>query len=201
MRKLGIVMAALACLSFMAFPVSAAQGDMSFGLTGGMAMPMGDFSDIFKPGFCGGVYGDYMIAEQFAIGVDGMYNQHSAKDEWNDLLSFLAGQTVEATWTTFQFGGHVKWMPPMKDSPAIPYVQAGAGMYNLKAKVEAGGDSADDSESKFGFNGGLGVDFKVNPQFTIGVGGAFHHVLTEGDALQYFNVGVNVGFLTTGTTK
>jgi hypothetical protein len=201
MRKIGIVLAALACLSLMAFPASAAKGDMAFGLTGGMAMPMGNFSDIFKPGIGVGVYGDYLVTEQFAIGVDGMYNQHSAKDEWNALLSLLAGVDIEAKWTTFQFGAHGKWMPPMKDSPAAPYVAFGAGMYNLKAKVEGGGESGEASLNKIGVNGGLGVDFKVNPQFTIGVGGAFHHVMTEGDALQYFNVGVKLGFMTTGATK
>lgn len=191
MRKFGIVLAALACLSLTAIPSFAAKGDITFGLTGGMAMPMGDFADFFKMGFGGGVYGDYAVAEQFLVGVDGMYNQFSAdEDVFGDL---------DVTFSMINFGAHGKWLPPVKDSPMAPYISVGVGMYNGKIKMED--EAEEESESKIGINGGAGVDFKVNPQFTVGVGGAFHHVMTDEEATQFFTVGVNIGFMTTGATK
>jgi opacity protein-like surface antigen len=181
----------------MAFPVQAAKGDFTFGLDGGMSVPTGDYGDVAKSGFLGGVFGDYQIHDMFAVGLDGAYSQNKAK-----------GTDVgDAKATIIQFGGHVKVMPQMKDMPVLPYLQVGAGLYN--AKFSGGG--SDTTVNKFGYNVGIGADYKVNPQIGVGLFGTFHSALsafelenedgtTSEKAANYIAVGVKVTFMTTGAT-
>jgi len=192
MRKLGIVLAAIACLSLMAIPAVAAKGEFTFGPFGGMSIPTGDFGKVAKAGFMGGVFGDYQVHEMFAVGIDAAYNQVKAKDSADDTKT-----------TLIQVGGHVKFIPQMKDTKVLPYLQVGGGLYNFKTT------SPDTSLNKFGYNVGAGADYKVNPQVAVGVFGAFHSVLsafeTEGSttkkAANYIAVGVKVTFMATGAKK
>jgi len=199
MRKFGFVLAALACLSIMAVPAMAAKGDITFGVDGGMTIPTGDFGDLFQSGFMGGVFGDYQIHEMFAVGLDGAYSQNKVKD-------LPAG--VDAKVTFLQFGGHVKFMPQMKDVKVLPYLQVGAGLYNAKTSITGTDAKGDTTVNKFGFNVGVGADYKVNPQIAVGVFGAYHDVMDAytndaGDkkAANYIALGVKVTFMTTGAKK
>ena len=75
------------------------------------------------------------------------------------------------------------------------YAQAGAGMYSVKAKVEDSVlGSADDSQSKIGFNFGAGVNFPVAPTTKMNVGLMYHTVSTEGQSTNYLNFRAGVGF-------
>ncbi len=191
------VPALLACL--LVVPMAdAAKGDFTFGLQGGLSVPTGDYGKDTKSGFVGGVYGDYMVHEMFAVGVDASYNKHDGKD-------LPAG--VEATNTIMQFGAHGKWMPQMQDSPVSPFVQVGGGFYNSKAEVTVGSVSADATVNKFGFNLGAGLDYKATPQVNVGVFGNYHNVMDawedvagEKKSATYFTAGVRVTFMTTGAT-
>jgi opacity protein-like surface antigen len=205
MRKFGIVLAALACLSLMAFPVQAAKGDFTFGLDGGMGIPTGDFGDAFNAGVLGGVFGDYQIHEMIAVGVDGSYSQYKGKDLPADITDLKA--------TLIQGGAHVKVMPQMKDMKVLPYLQVGAGIYNVKGEQTSTNADASGSEtkSKFGFYVGVGADYQVNPQIGVGLFGAYHDVpdafdFGNGDtattkAANMISVGVKVTFSTSGAKK
>ena len=75
------------------------------------------------------------------------------------------------------------------------YAQAGAGMYSVKAKVEDSVlGSADDSQSKIGFNFGAGVNFPVAPTTKMNVGLMYHTVSTEGQSTNYLNFRAGIGF-------
>jgi outer membrane protein W len=217
MRKLGIVLAALACLSLMAIPALAAKGEFTFGLGGGVLVPTGNFGDMFKMGYGGGVFGDYMVTEQFAVGVDIGYYQVKIKDEhwqeWIDAYNELADDdaTVDESFTIMPFGVHGKWLPTIKDSKFSPFVQVGVGFYRAQSKVEVTAADAttaalydlvnvDVSENKMGFSGGAGVDYVVSPAFKVGVFGAMHNVMTEGESTQFFTAGLNLTFSTAGFT-
>jgi hypothetical protein len=75
------------------------------------------------------------------------------------------------------------------------YAQAGAGLYNVSMDIE---DSvlgnASDSQSKVGFNGGLGVSFPVGPKSRASVTGLYHSVSTEGESLNYMQFRAGIGF-------
>ena len=190
-------------LSLVVFSSAFAAGGMTFGVDGGIAMPTGDFGDAYKMGFQGGVFGDYAINEQFALGVGVDYVKVGVKDEYISLLEAIyseeVGQpvTVDITESIIPITVYGKWMPPMKGNVA-PYVVAGGGYYMMKfdAKVSVAGATGSGSETvnKPGFFGGVGVDFKANPQVKVGVFAKAHDILTEGQSSMYFNAGVSVGF-------
>ena len=190
-------------LSLVVFSSAFAAGEMTFGVAGGVAMPTGDFGDMAKMGFQAGVFGDYGINEQFALGLSVDYVKPGVKDGYIALLeydaSYLAGTpvTVEASMSIIPITVYGKWMPPMKGNVA-PYVVAGGGYYMMKfdAKVSVAGATGSGSETvnKPGFFGGVGVDFKANPQVKVGVFARAHDILIEGPSTMYFNAGVSVGF-------
>ena len=75
------------------------------------------------------------------------------------------------------------------------YAQAGARWYNVSAKVEDSLlGSANDSQSKIGFNIGAGVNFPVAPTTKMNVGLMYHTVSTEGQSTNYINFRAGVGF-------
>jgi opacity protein-like surface antigen len=174
----------------------AAKGDWMINFNGGTAIPMGDFKDAAKLGFMGGVGADYMVADAFAIGVDGSYIMNGGSDDLEAALTALAGTPVDVKFSMIHGGAHAKYIFPMADESKVsPYVVAGAGIYSLKSKVETSGVSADETDNKFGGNGGVGVLFKASGNVSIGAEGAFHHIATEGSATQFFSVqaAVSVG--------
>lgn len=219
MRKLGIVVAALLCL-YAVPALAAAPGEITFGLNGGVAVPMGDFGDAYKMGFTGGVFADYAFSPMFALGLDASYNQFKGKDlpvEIRDDTGTLLFAITDAKVTPIQFGAHVKAMPPMANMPFEPYLQLGAGFYNVKAEVTTASDvlpalagTTDETKSKFGYNIGIGADYKMTPQVGLGLFGTFHSITdaftsdtatgTEKKAANYFAVGLKLTFMTTPTT-
>ncbi len=179
---------------------AAHAGDMTFGLNGGVAVPMGDFGDAFKLGFGGGVYADYWIKPTYAFGADINGSFFSAKDDQLDALktAFPAYPDPSAKANLINFGVHGLWAPSMEGASMKPYITYGVGMYHIASKIEDSDPSVnfDDSENKIGINGGAGVDFAASEMMTVGVGAKFHHVLTEDEATQFITVGLNVTFKT-----
>jgi opacity protein-like surface antigen len=175
MRKLGIVVAAVACLmvSAVAFAADApaggtAKGQMEIGLMGGMAMPMGklaaedtDHGFKMKTGFGGGLSFDYFVVPAFAIGLDGSYVTMANKDN----TDFKAN--------TLQYGLHGKYVIPTAGK-FLPYLQVGVGMYNQKIESSDDAISLSVDATKFGFNGGVGFGYKVNEAVAVGLNGFYH---------------------------
>lgn len=203
MRKLAVVLLAVGSLCLMAIPAFAEKGDMAFGVNGGVVVPTGDFGDFAKMGFTGGVFGEYGIHDQFALGIGANYVMVSPKDDytefWEAEYSDVAGEDISADFTMsiIPITLYAKWLPPMEGN-LVPYVQVGGGYYLMKFKEEYTPDPLDwnyeESESKPGFFGGAGVDFKVNPQFKVGAFAQMHDILTEDESTMYFTAGVSVGF-------
>ena len=194
MRKLGLVVTAIACLMVAAVSFAAdapKAGGMTFGVDGGIAMPMGDFGDEYGMGYTAGVFGDYGINEQFAIGIAADYIVPSLKDEFK-----VSGIDIKTTIIPVVL--QAKWTPPMKDSKVAPYIMAGGGIYMMQVKAgeKVGGVevSVSANENKPGFFGGVGVDFKASPQVKLGVFGKYHDILTEGTSTALITAGVSVGF-------
>jgi opacity protein-like surface antigen len=117
-----------------------------------------------KMGFGGGANFDYFIVENFAIGVDGGYA--TLGSDWEGLTDTKA--------TTLHFGAHGKYMVPT-GGPLMPYLFAGGGFYSAKVTDIPGED--DLSQSKFGLNAGVGVEYMVSDMVGIGVNGAYQMAL------------------------
>ena len=175
-----------------------AAGTMTFGLGGGVTLPLSDLKVNTKLGFNGGVYGDYWLKDDYAFGVDIAGNFLSGSDDFKTIYATTAYPDPKLKFTIINFGVHGKWVPPMKDSPVSPWITYGVGMYNSKAKFTGVAVGTDKSTNKFGFNGGVGLDFKGNASMKPGVDAKYHYVMTDNKATSYITAGVHVTFSTTG---
>jgi opacity protein-like surface antigen len=170
MRRFGIVLLALACVSFSAPAWAAIPGGITFGVDGGAAIPMGDFSDGFKTGWNGGAFLDFALASVIEIGADGSYNRFDAKD--------LAVGATDARVSIIQGGGHIKLSTPYGQGtmPVMPYVQAGLGWYQLKSEATVLGVDVSDTQNKLGFSLGAGFDYRATPQVGAGIFATWHGI-------------------------
>jgi opacity protein-like surface antigen len=187
-RKTSLLVGVLAMLVVAPQVHAAAKGDMSIYFMGGASIPMGDYGDFAKLGFGGGVGFDYFVNENIAVGVDGSYTMNDAKDDVNAALTALATAPVKASDSFIRGGAHGKWMfPTAAESKISPYLIAGAGIYNVKAKLESADPlfNGDASESKFGGHGGLGVLFKTGGNVGVGAQGTYHFISTSGSSTQF----------------
>ena len=121
-------------------------------------------------------------ARQLPVGIqiDGSYSRFSDETSF-DISNQLIYGTANAVYR-FQSSA---------DTRIRPYLIGGVGVYNSK---ETGDDALGGSSTKFGVNGGAGVDFKA--------GGAglflearFHNVFVTGPNVEFFplNLGIRFG--------
>jgi len=203
------VIAASAVLLSLAAPAARAN-EMSFGLKAGASIPMGDFGDAFGPSFMGGVYGDMGVAPSFAVGVDVVGNFFSLKKDLKDQLTAAGITDPKLSFQVYQIGVHGKWQQAVATGPEV---QVGVALYNGHSKFEGsdpvlGSFSETSSDTKFGFNVGAGYKFWHSESMSLGLEGSFHNVTdafkdpNTGDSksAQYVSVGLDLGFLTSGTT-
>jgi len=205
MRSMFIIAASAAVLSFA--PQVSHANDMSFGLTGGVSIPIGDYGDAFGIGAMGGVYGDMAVTPAIMLGLDVNGNFHGISSDLEDQFKNAGLANPDLSFTVIEFGLHGKWRPGSGEGP---YAQAGVGIYNGRTKFEFEGFSSEDSESKFGFSVGAGFGFWHSESMTLGVQGMFHNVtdaIEEFDpatgsptgntkSAQYVSIGLNLGFVT-----
>lgn len=123
---------------------------VTFGIAGGATVPLGDAGDIYETGY--NLMGSLALqpaALPVGLRLDVAYHNLGGKtivddlfeEEFND-LKIISG-TANAVLTVSNSGG-VK-----------PYVIGGVGLYNLN-------DDVGDSPTKFGLNGGAGIEFGLS---------------------------------------
>ena len=137
---------------------------VSFGIAGGATLPMGDIGDAYGTGYnVMATLGIQPMAMPVGLRLDVGYHNLGVDEEFEfagaDDLRVISG-TANAVLTVANSGG-VK-----------PYVLGGIGMYNL--------DGGGDSETKFGLNGGGGIEFPL-AGFSTFAEARFHHVFTDDD--------------------
>jgi opacity protein-like surface antigen len=170
------------------------SGSWTFGLQGGASMPTGDYGELASTGWNFGGQADYWMNSQWGFGADIAYHANSATDDVNTALD-LVDPGSEMTFSTMQFGVHSTYMIPTQGGTMFPYLQGGAGSYNVKAKIDGGAlPAVEDSENKFGFNMGAGVDFRASPTVNLGVNGTYHYISADPSALNWFGVEGRVTF-------
>ena len=182
MKRFGLVLLAVALLVVAARPAMA-QGNLRYGVSAGLLMPMGDYNTIDKLGFVGGAGATYWLAGQ-PIGIRGdlSYSQTS-----HDEAVTVAGHTKI-------IGGMASVVYALNpaSAPARIMLTAGLGFYNVKVDVTGGGSA---SESKIGFGGGAAVAFKMGTGSTrLVVGTRFTSVSTTGGSTTFLPITVGLSF-------
>jgi opacity protein-like surface antigen len=150
---------------------------VSFGISGGLSMPNGDFGDAFKSGYnISGLVQFQQPTWPVAIRVEAQYQDFSAKEG------------VDASVSTIGGLANVLYYIPTKSTVA-PYVTGGLGFFHVKADV---GDESG-SNNKFGYGLGAGVEFHLTSMSTF-IEADWQSVQTEGSATRMIPIRVGIKF-------
>lgn len=177
-RRLVALAAAVALVP--ASLVAQATTRPTFGVSAGAAIPVSDFADAVKTGFnVSGHIGFKPGLSPVGLRLEGMYNQFQVKNSGGDLDAKIIAGT-----------GNIVIMSAAAPGSIRPYFIGGAGAYNLKLTSDALNGSYD-SVTKFGLNGGAGLDLALSG-INAFVEARYHHVFTKNDQE---NVSTNTGFV------
>jgi hypothetical protein len=173
MMKGKLIAAVLGGALLVAAPAEAQVRTVSFGVGGGVSLPVGDLGDHFGTGWH--IQGSALFAPMtlpFGVRADLFYQ--SMPDDIHDdenftTLAFIANGLFNlGAAPTFQ-----------------PYLTAGAGVYNSRFDE---GESTD-----LGLNGGLGLRFGLGGVSAM-LEGKFHHLFTSGESTQFIPISFGILF-------
>ena len=124
-----------------------AQNPVQLGIAGGISLPTSDLSDVADLGFNGTItVGMTPALIPLGIRIDGAINQFAIKDEFGD-----------GSFRFLSVTGNLVYKIP--GATVSPYLIGGAGLYNAKAELAPFGS---DSENKFGWNVGAGINMPLS---------------------------------------
>lgn len=137
---------------------AAAVRPFTFGVSGGVSLPMGDFGDGVKTGFNAGAHLAFKPAMlPFGVRVEGQFNRFDIKAFDDDIDLDVDGNAQIISGTVNGVFG-----VPAASSAFRPYVIGGVGVYNERVSGSAFGIDVSDSQTKFGLNGGVGIEFGLS---------------------------------------
>ena len=157
---LGVVAALLAAVpASLAGAQQRAPRALSVGVGGGGTVPVGDFANDVKTGW--NVLGFFQyqpVAEgPWAVRAEAQYHRASYTD---DFLSDVGASPGDDLRNSVLYVGASALFHLNAGTGVRPYVIGGLGLYELTASItDDNGISTSDSESGFGFNGGVGLRF------------------------------------------
>jgi opacity protein-like surface antigen len=175
--RLGMI--ALAALTFGAMPAKAQFPHL--GVMGGVSMPKGDAADAENMGYNGGLTLGFS-APMMPIGI-----------RLDAGLHHFPGKDINAGGTTFTQSMNI-WNGTVNATfglplplPVKPYAIAGLGYYGAIMTVD--GVPGNSSESKLGYNAGVGVSFS---RFFGEL--RYHHMNTSGSAITFMPLTFGIMF-------
>jgi len=95
------------------------------------------------------------------------------------------GTKVEESFSAIPILGIIQLESPL---PLVsPYLQIGAGLYPLTAKIVVSDITIKDTETKFGVMFAAGVAIPLAPKLNLDVGGKLHMIFTEDESTVMLN--------------
>lgn len=188
MRKLMVL---LAVLSVGLFQVAFAQGGVSFGVSGTVALPMGDFGSEegldASTGFGGLANVQYGISPNIALTGSAGYLM------WGGPEAEIFGTKISFDYSAIPVQAGVKYLIGTAESR--PYIKAETGVHMFRVKAEVGGQSETESETKFGFSGGAGYELKLGSGSTkLDISGHYQFV-SKIEEVSISYIGIRLGVL------
>lgn len=167
MKRVVSLFAAVAMTVVMSASVAEAQSPIRFGIAGGLSLPTGDDKDFLENGFHGQVMlGFGMIALPVKLRADLSYHSFGGKD--NIIFDEVDARIIS---------GALNAIVGMGGIGVKPYLTGGLGMYNQKLEF----DGEDESETDFGINGGVGLEFSLTGMSTF-LEARYLHIFSEGES-------------------
>ena len=150
---------------------------VSFGIGGGVSVPVSDARDAFKTGFNGqGFVRLNLKGLPIAPRVDFQFQRFDIDDAKFQTPGISGNGQLLAGVANLQY-------VVMPHGPARPYIVAGLGAYNFKTDV-TGIAGASKSDTRFGVNGGAGVLFKLTSLVSGFVEGRLDNVFSDKGFIQ-----------------
>jgi len=196
-KAFATMVVALGACGALADPAARAQSQFSFGVHAGGAIPLGTFGDGYLSGFSMGADADLWFVATGAVGLDVLYSQHDAKS---------GNATGQQNVSLFPVGGHLKLAFSPEAAMVTPWVQVGAGAYNIRAKDQDVFGEVVTTNTRFGMNVGAGIDLRASPSVSLGAIGTFHVIPdalesdTGSNAASYVTLGLRLSFTNAGTS-
>lgn len=161
----------------------------------GLSFPMGDFAaDAGGQAQSGGgtamLGAEWLSAgEEFGVRLDGNWAQFCTN------ACDASGGSLDVKWQVLNANLNGVLQFPMREGARLhPYVLAGVGVYNYKLRGNDVPTAVSDADkTKFGLNGGLGLNFELG-QLGLFVEGRFHTILTDAKDIQYLPIMVGLRF-------
>jgi opacity protein-like surface antigen len=147
-RRLVMCVAALVLVALQSATAAAMPRPFKIGFGGGVSVPVSDYKTAFDNGFHGKALFKWNVPSlPLSIGTSVGYEKF-------DLKALVPG--VTGSQSILSALGNVNYHFPV--GPIKPYVTAGLGAYNIKSSATGLPDA---SSTKFGIDGGLGVEFSL----------------------------------------
>ena len=159
----------------------AAAQDASVGLSAGVSVPVGSGSDVVETGYQ--VAGHLVLrGEQSPLGL-------------RFDVSFNRWEIADLPANVRSIAGTVNGMFFVGTGALRPYLLGGVGVYNLRGSFDFTpiNPTRSSSETHFGVNGGLGLDFQLGGVATF-VEARYNSVFTDGPNTNFVPVSVGVRF-------
>lgn len=188
LRAFGVAVALAAPVALQAQATSSSDKPVSFGISGGASLPMGDLSDAAETGFvvAGHVYLKPSSFKSLRFRGDVSY------DKWGVKGADELGVDADARSLGFMANALFDF-PTSSTSTVKPYVLGGLGLYNSKVSVSGFGESASESSNDIGIQVGGGLTFQLSG-FSTFVEAKYVNVFTEGSSTNWIPVSFGIRF-------
>jgi len=145
---------------------------VSFGLGGGVSVPVSDAKDAFKTGFNGHGFARLNLkALPLAPRIDFTFSKFDVAS------AKLAAPGASGTGQILAGVANLQYF--VMPGPVRPYVVAGLGAYNFKTDLSGIPGATSKSDTRFGVNGGLGVLVKLGSLVSGYVEGHLDNVFSQ----------------------
>jgi opacity protein-like surface antigen len=178
MKKFVLVLSVVVLVAALAISAHAEPSGMessravSFGLGGGVSVPVNNAQDAFNNGFSGQGFVRFNLKGlQFAPRLDFTFSKFD--------LNSAKLTTPGASGTGQMFAGLANLQLMFKAGPVRPYIVAGVGAYNVKTDVTGVPNTTSTTDTRFGVNGGGGVLLKLGHAVSAYVEGRIDNVYTD----------------------
>jgi len=162
----GAVLVALASFLHATPSAHAGQGDYSIRFASGAAIPVGSFGTDWKTGVPLGLTMAYGTGERTEVALDMSYRRLTPSIPTSELFGVKDDDVHLGEW---RIGARLRRELVGSDAKVVPYAVAGIAMYPIRLVSEDSLGVLEVTSTKPGFNGGLGVDFRVSPQAALGI--------------------------------
>ena len=152
----------------------------TFGISGGLALPTGDLGKGRSSGYdIAANVGFHPTGQSFGVRIEGAFNQFNVKGASN------------AHTNIFDVTGNIVVGTAAAPGTVRPYFIGGLGIYNIKDEIVVRGTTVSTSATKFGLNGGAGLDVPLSGIAAF-FEARFHYVFTNNGNNGF---GYNAGFV------